>query len=88
MANSPGISVATVTVEHGLQAPSQYRTRSMLGLTLRRLARSYSALWGLCMICGLLVIAASADFISKASARPCSRVWRCCARPEPPGLTA
>jgi hypothetical protein len=45
-------------------ATTPYRTRSMLGITLRRLARSYSALWGLCMVCGLMVLAALADVIA------------------------
>jgi peptide/nickel transport system permease protein len=43
---------------------TQYRARSMLVITLRRLARSYSALWGLCMVCTLLFIAAFADVIA------------------------
>jgi peptide/nickel transport system permease protein len=42
----------------------KYRARSLLGLTLRRLARSYSALWGLCMVCALIVIAALAEVIA------------------------
>src|ERR671922_2470313 len=42
----------------------KYRARSLLGLTLRRLARSYSALWGLCMVCGLILIAVLADVIA------------------------
>jgi peptide/nickel transport system permease protein len=41
-----------------------YRTRSLVGLTLRRLARSYSALWGLFMVGGLIVIAAGAEIIA------------------------
>jgi peptide/nickel transport system permease protein len=41
-----------------------YRTRSMLVITLRRLARSYSALWGLCMVCALLFLAAFAEVIA------------------------
>jgi peptide/nickel transport system permease protein len=65
MANSQGTAVTTVVAEPNARgAAQQYRTRSLLGLTLRRLARSYSALWGLCMVCGLLVIAASADFVA------------------------
>ena len=65
MANSQGTAVAMVTVEPGGRAATpQYRARSMLGITLRRLARSYSALWGLCMVCGLLVLAALASFIA------------------------
>jgi peptide/nickel transport system permease protein len=39
----------------------KFRARSLLVLTLRRLARSYSALWGLCMVCALIVVAACAD---------------------------
>ena len=39
----------------------KFRARSILALTLRRLARSYSALWGLCMVCALIVVAACAD---------------------------
>jgi len=41
-----------------------YRARSMLVITLRRLARSYSALWGLCMVCALLFIAAFAEVLA------------------------
>jgi peptide/nickel transport system permease protein len=41
-----------------------YRTRSLLSLTLRRLARSYSALWGLFMVGGLIVVAAGADLLA------------------------
>jgi len=65
MENSQGTSVETVAVEHALRgATPQYRARSMLGITLRRLARSYSALWGLCMVCALLLIAAFANLIA------------------------
>ena len=65
MANSQGTVVATVAAEHDARAaPPQYRTRSMLSITLRRLARSYSALWGLCMVCGLILIAVLADVIA------------------------
>jgi len=65
MANSQGMAVETVAVEQGTRAAlPQYRTRSMLGITLRRLARSYSALWGLCMVGGLILIAALADVIA------------------------
>lgn len=42
----------------------KYRARSLLGLTLRRLSRSYSALWGLFMVCALIVVAALADVIA------------------------
>lgn len=42
----------------------EYRTRSLLSLTLRRLARSYSALWGLLMVGALIVVAALADVIA------------------------
>jgi peptide/nickel transport system permease protein len=42
----------------------QFRARSMLAVTLRRLARSYSALWGLCMVCALILVAALADVIA------------------------
>jgi peptide/nickel transport system permease protein len=42
----------------------KFRARSMLVITLRRLARSYSALWGLCMVCTLVLIAALADVIA------------------------
>lgn len=42
----------------------KYRARSLLGLTLRRLSRSYSALWGLFMVCALIVVAALADIIA------------------------
>jgi peptide/nickel transport system permease protein len=42
----------------------KFRARSMLVITLRRLARSYSALWGLCMVCALIAIAAFADLIA------------------------
>jgi peptide/nickel transport system permease protein len=41
-----------------------FRARSMPAITLRRLARSYSALWGLCMVCALIVIAAFADVLA------------------------
>lgn len=41
-----------------------YRTRSMLSITLRRLARSYSALWGLVMVCALLLTAGLADILA------------------------
>jgi peptide/nickel transport system permease protein len=41
-----------------------FRARSMLVITLRRLARSYSALWGLCMVCALIGIAAFADVLA------------------------
>lgn len=66
MANSQGTVVTpVVAVEPATRGVAQqYRARSLLGLTLRRLARSYSALWGLCMVCGLLVIAASADLVA------------------------
>ena len=43
---------------------SKFRARSMLVITLRRLARSYSALWGLCMVCALVAVAALADVIA------------------------
>ncbi len=43
---------------------SKFRARSMLVITLRRLARSYSALWGLCMVCALIALAALADLIA------------------------
>jgi peptide/nickel transport system permease protein len=46
------------------QATPKYRAHSMIGITLRRLARSYSALWGLLMVCGLILIAALADVIA------------------------
>jgi peptide/nickel transport system permease protein len=42
----------------------KFRARSMLVITLRRLARSYSALWGLCMVCALVATAALADVIA------------------------
>ena len=42
----------------------KFHARSMLVITLRRLARSYSALWGLCMVCALISIAALADVIA------------------------
>src|SRR2546428_10739309 len=42
----------------------KFRARSMLVIILRRLARSYSALWGLCMVCGLIVVAAGADMLA------------------------
>jgi peptide/nickel transport system permease protein len=42
----------------------KFRARSMLVITLWRLARSYSALWGLCMVCALIATAAFADFIA------------------------
>ena len=59
MANSQGTAVATIAVEPGARAAlPHYRTRSMLSITLRRLARSYSAIWGLCMVCGLVLVAA------------------------------
>lgn len=41
-----------------------FRARSMLVITLRRLARSYSALWGLCLVCALILTAAFADVIA------------------------
>ena len=43
---------------------TEYRARSMLVITLRRLARSYSALWGLCMVCALVFTAAFAEVIA------------------------
>jgi len=65
MANSHGTAVAMVAVEAGGRGATQtYRARSMLGLTLRRLVRSYSALWGLCMVCGLVVLAVCANIIA------------------------
>src|ERR1051326_901660 len=65
MANSQGTAETIVVAEPAARGIArQYRTRSLFGLTLRRLARSYSALWGLCMVCGLVVIAASADLVS------------------------
>jgi peptide/nickel transport system permease protein len=42
----------------------KFRARSILVITLRRLARSYSALWGLCMVCVLILTAALADVIA------------------------
>jgi peptide/nickel transport system permease protein len=42
----------------------KFRARSMLVITLRRLARSYSALWGLCMVCALIFVAAFADVLA------------------------
>jgi peptide/nickel transport system permease protein len=42
----------------------KFHARSMLVITLRRIARSYSALWGLCMVCALVLIAAFADAIA------------------------
>ena len=70
MANSQGMAVETVAVEQGARAAlPQYRTRSMLSITLRRLARSYSALWGLCMVCGLILIAVLADAQRRGIAR-------------------
>jgi peptide/nickel transport system permease protein len=42
----------------------KFRARSMLVITLRRLARSYSALWGLCMVCTLVFVAAFADVLA------------------------
>ena len=60
-----GTLVETVAVEHGRRgAAPTYRARSMFGITLRRLARSYSALWGLGMVCGLIVIAVGADLMA------------------------
>ena len=54
----------------------KFRARSMLVITLWRLARSYSALWGLCMVCALIATAAFADFIKRyprnKSSRPVS----------------
>jgi peptide/nickel transport system permease protein len=41
-----------------------FRARSMLVINLRRLARSYSALWGLCLVCALILTAAFADLIA------------------------
>jgi peptide/nickel transport system permease protein len=65
MANSQGTLVETVAVDHDLGgATPTYRARSLLGMTLRRLARSYSALWGLFMVCALILIAACADLIA------------------------
>src|SRR5215831_3314808 len=65
MTNSQGMAVETVAVEQGARAAlPQYRTRSMLSITLRRLARSYSALWKLCMVCGLILIAVLANVIA------------------------
>jgi peptide/nickel transport system permease protein len=43
---------------------AKFHARSMLVITLRRIARSYSALWGLCMVCALVLIAAFADAIA------------------------
>jgi peptide/nickel transport system permease protein len=42
----------------------KFRARSVLIITLRRLARSYSALWGLCMVCALIAVAACADVLA------------------------
>jgi peptide/nickel transport system permease protein len=42
----------------------KFRARSMLVITLRRLARSYSALWGLCMVGALIFVAAFADVLA------------------------
>ena len=85
MANSQGAAVATVAVEHGARAAlPQYRTRSMLSITLQRLARSYSALWGLCMVCGLILVAVLADVIAPLWTSPDrgrgGAAWTC-----PPG---
>ena len=86
MANSQGMAVETVAVEQGARAAlPQYRTRSMLSITLRRLARSYSALWGLCMVCGLILLAVLADVIAPygpAQIVSGAAAWTC-----PPGRT-
>jgi len=65
MGHSQGTVAATDALGDGLQpAISQYRARSLLGITLRRLARSYSALWGLFMVCALVGIAVLANLIA------------------------
>lgn len=65
MVDSQGTLVETVAVDDALpRATAKYRARSMVGITLRRLARSYSALWGLFMVCALLLTAAFADVIA------------------------
>src|SRR5947209_7192315 len=65
METPQGALVETVAVDHRRHgAASTYRTRSMLSITLRRLARSYSALWGLCMVCGLILLAVLAGVIA------------------------
>ncbi len=43
---------------------AKFRARSMLVITLRRLARSYSALWGLWMVCTLIFVAAFAEVLA------------------------
>jgi peptide/nickel transport system permease protein len=65
MEHSQGTLVETVAVDRDRRgAAATYRARSLVGLTLRRLARSHSALWGLVMVCGLLFVAAFADLIA------------------------
>jgi peptide/nickel transport system permease protein len=65
MEHSQGTLAETVAVDHDLRGvPVQYRARSMLGLILRRLARSHSALWGLFMVCALIFLAVFADLIA------------------------
>src|SRR5690242_15980015 len=65
MANSQGPAVTMVAVEPGLRgATPSYHARSMLSIILRRLTRSYSAMWGLCMVCGLLLLAAFANLLA------------------------
>jgi len=65
METPQGTLVETVAVDHRRRgAAPTYRARSLFGITLRRLARSYSALWGLGMVCGLIFIAACAGLIA------------------------
>ena len=65
MEHSRGTLAETVAVDPDLRgAPARYRARSMLGIILRRLARSHSALWGLFMVCALILIAACAELIA------------------------
>jgi peptide/nickel transport system permease protein len=65
MEHSQGTLAETVAVDHDLRGvPARYRARSMLGIILRRLARSHSALWGLFMVCALIIFAVFADLIA------------------------
>ncbi|MBI3326102.1 MAG: ABC transporter permease [Nitrospinae bacterium] len=65
MAEPQGTLVEPAAVVQDLRvAASTYRARSLVRITLRRLARSYSALWGLFMVCALIFIAVFADAIA------------------------
>ncbi len=65
MGDAPGTLVEPVAIGQELRGPtSRYHARSLIRITLRRLARSYSALWGLFLVCALIFTAAFADVIA------------------------